>query len=274
MQPLLKQILEAKQEDVRTLYGYIDNDSECVLARAMNGELGPTGISLHDTLAKPGFHIIAEFKRVSPSKGALNTAVAIEQQVAAYLEHGAAAISVLTESTQFQGSLHDCQQVLTLVAERQVPVLRKDFIVDEIQLAESVVIGCDAVLLIAGILGDRLPSMLTRAQTLGIDVLLEVHSAEELAQARQLGAKSIGINNRDLNTFVVNPKHGLALIDAMGKADNEVLIGESGISDPSLAYEYQQAGFNGLLVGSVLMQAENPGAMLQMLRGGDNARAN
>src|SRR5262249_777489 len=147
-------------------------------------------------------NIIAEIKRASPSKGIINDAIDVAQTALTYQKGGACAISVLTEEQYFKGSIDDLKAVHKAV---EVPILRKDFIIDEYQIVEAAAAGADAILLIVAGLGfDRLRKFQTLAHDLGLDALVEVHTREEMETATNLGAKLVGVNNRDLRSFNVS----------------------------------------------------------------------
>ncbi len=217
-------------------------------------------------LGRPGAgrRIIAEVKRRSPSRGAIQPAADPVAVARAYEAGGAAAISVLTDARYFGGSLRDLEAVRAAVA---LPVLRKDFIIDPYQLAESALAGADAVLLIARALpGDRLRQLLDEATGLGLEALVEVHDEAELAAASAAGATVIGINNRDLASFAVDLDitRRLAPLAPAGA----VVVSESGITGPDDLAALEAAGAHAFLVGESLMRAADPAAALRALRGG------
>jgi indole-3-glycerol phosphate synthase len=210
-------------------------------------------------------NIIAEFKRRSPSKGLIRVDVSAPEMVRMYETGGAAAISVLTEEDHFEGSLDD---LLTIKKEVSLPILRKDFVVDEYQVFESAIAGADAVLLIVAALDDpclqRLRSL--AEEELRMDALVEVHSAEELSRAEGSGAKMIGVNNRDLKTFNVslNTSVELAAIAPAGCT----LVAESGLHSYADVRRLHELGFSGFLIGETLMKADHPDSALRQLMSG------
>jgi indole-3-glycerol phosphate synthase len=204
---------------------------------------------------KPHLAIIAEIKRNSPSKGKLAEITDSAELAQTYLEAGAAAISVLTESQSFSGGLDDLEKVSQRLHSSALPILRKDFIIDELQIVEAMLAGADAVLLIVSILGAKVKSLIQAAKNYGITALVEVHDLAELEIAVESGAIVIGVNNRNLNTLEVNPRHAFELIEEIPA--QLVRIAESGINTPELAKEYFQAGFNAVLIGEALVKAEN-----------------
>lgn len=215
-------------------------------------------------LQKDGINIIAEFKRRSPSKGMIRADANVVEIARAYQVGGAVAMSVLTEEDYFDGSLDDLRQVKSTV---DLPVLRKDFIVDEYQVYESAVRGADAILLIAAVLNDELLSRLRRLaeDELQMDALVEVHTSDEMKRAAACGAKLIGVNNRDLRTFEVSLDTSLSL--AREAPSEALLISESGLNSPADVQRLHDAGYRGFLIGETLMRADDPAAALRSFRG-------
>lgn len=211
-----------------------------------------------------GLAVIAEVKRASPSKGLINGGADPAVQAAAYERAGAACISVLTEEKFFKGSLEDLAAVAEAV---RIPVLCKDFIIDELQIDRALQAGASAVLLIAAALPEgRLAELYRYASDAGLDVLLEVHDAQEMDRALALGTPFIGINNRDLKTFRVDLARTEELAARAGKREGGFLISESGIVSPEDAARADRAGADGILVGEALMRSGDPEAMVQALR--------
>ncbi len=207
-----------------------------------------------ETLARPGIGVIAEFKRRSPSAGALREDAKLEDIVAAYERGGASALSVLTEEPNFAGSLDDLRLAR---ASCDLPILRKDFVVDPYQLYEARLAGADAVLLIVAALDQpTLASLHELATTLSLDVLVEVHDREELARAAAVGAKLIGVNNRDLRDFTVDIQRTFELLQEM--PPDATVVSESGIADAEQVAELERRGVSAVLVGETLMRAPNP----------------
>ena len=199
--------------------------------------------------------IIAEFKRASPSKGIINNQADVTDVTLAYADAGASALSVLTDSSFFGGSTAD---LVTARNANQIPVLRKDFMVDEYQVIEAKSLGADIILLIAAILTPQhLKTLAAQAKKLGLNVLLEVHNQEELQRSLCNDIDAIGVNNRNLVDFTVNVQHSYDLVKHI---PNQFLkISESGISNPQTIKELKQAGFNGFLIGENFMKTGNPG---------------
>ncbi|MEP7038988.1 MAG: indole-3-glycerol phosphate synthase TrpC [Acidobacteriota bacterium] len=207
-------------------------------------------------------NIIAEIKRASPSKGVINDKVDVAETARIYERGGACAISVLTEEDKFQGSLEDLK---TARANVSLPVLRKDFIFDEYQIYEAALNGADVILLIAAMLSDEKLIDLYRLaeQNLGLDVLVEVHTLDELERVKKIGAKIIGVNNRDLHSFEVSLDVSRKLIKHTPK--NALMIAESGLSTKDEILELRELGFAGFLIGETLMRSGNVAKELKTL---------
>ena len=222
-----------------------------------------------DALRAPGIGVIAEFKRRSPSAGALREDADLEEIVRAYERGGAVALSVLTEGPNFEGSLEDLRAARAACG---LPILRKDFIVDPYQLHEARAAGADAVLLIVAALGpEELESLHAGARAIGLDVLVEVHDGEELERALGQGADLIGVNNRDLRDFSVDMERTTRL---MGKIPPSVtVVSESGIATAEHLESLQRVGVHGVLVGEALMRSPDPEAALRDLRAFANPEA-
>jgi indole-3-glycerol phosphate synthase len=216
---------------------------------------------LRGALSRPGIGVIAEFKRRSPSAGKMGESPDVREVVGAYRRGGAAGLSVLTEGPNFGGSLDDLRLAR---AGSDLPILRKDFIVDPYQLHEALLAGADAVLLIVAALEDsELRSLQALAQALGLDVLVEVHDRDELGRALDTGADLIGVNNRDLRDFSVDVTRTSALMREI--PSTVTVVSESGISTPEQLRELQRVGVHGVLVGESLMRSADPEAALREL---------
>lgn len=210
-----------------------------------------------------GVGVIAEFKRRSPSAGTLREAPDPAQMAAAYARGGAAAISVLTEGPNFGGSLADLSAVR---AACELPLLRKDFIVDAYQLQEARAAGADAILLIvAALQSEELAALHAEARQAGLEVLVEVHDEHELAQTLELGAEIIGVNNRDLRDFSVDTARTERLMEQM--PPGVTVVSESGIASAEQLRRLGARGVHAVLVGESLMRAEDPAAALRALAG-------
>ena len=206
-------------------------------------------------------NIIAEFKRASPSNGVINNSINVAELTKTYGLAGAAAISVLTEEDHFRGSLEDLFTARTAV---DIPILQKDFFIDEFQIFESAAAGADAILLIVAALPvDQLGALQKVANDLGLDAIVEVHDVEEFEIANEIDAKIIGVNNRNLKTFEVSLDVSRDLSRLRSK--DLLLISESGISNSEQISELRALGYSGFLIGESLMRSEDPGAIIREL---------
>lgn len=205
--------------------------------------------------------VIAEIKPKSPSKGILKQELDVTAQAKAYEAGGAVGISVLTEPDYFGGNLENLAKVRQNI---RLPVLRKDFIIDNYQIHESAAYGADAVLLIVSCLGGRLPDFIELAENIDLEALVECHSRSEVEKAVDAGATLIGINNRDLRTMKVDLKITRELAKYVPK--DRILVSESGINTPDDVRFLLGSGAKAVLVGTVLMKAENVEQKLMELR--------
>ena len=213
---------------------------------------------------RSGVNIIAEIKRASPSKGPIRPDLDPGALASAYESGGAAAISVLTDTPWFMGSLEDLARARVAV---DLPVLRKDFIVSAYQVYESRAWGADAVLLIAGILsGGQMKALFHLSKSLGMDVLLEVHVEAEIATSMNVGARLIGINNRDLKSFKTDTRTAVRL--ARQLAPDQVPVAASGIHDKKDIEFNLAAGINTFLIGESLVRSRDPVKMLRKMTSG------
>jgi len=217
-------------------------------------------ISFHDAI-KDGSGIIAEHKRQSPSKGSFKCPATLEQVVKGYETAGASAISCLTDEPFFGGTLQDLEDARNFV---EIPILRKDFMVDLYQIHEARAYGADAILLIAACLNnEELTTLSMEALNLDLDILFEVHDLEELKRVKKVskGFKSnrcvIGVNNRDLKKFKTDIQISKDLLEHFPK--KALAISESGISDPEVVRELQDLGYRGFLIGENFMKTNDPG---------------
>ena len=196
--------------------------------------------------------IIAEFKRQSPSKGVINGVAKVAEVTQAYALFGAAGVSVLTDGPYFGGSLED----LSIAIQHPIPVLRKEFIIDEFQILEAKAYGASVILLIAACLTpDQTKVLASVAKKLGMEVLLELHDETELGHIGE-AVDFVGINNRSLKSFEVNIEHSLKLKDQLPKG--KLSIAESGIYDLATFNLLKKEGFDGFLMGEYFMKQENP----------------
>jgi indole-3-glycerol phosphate synthase len=238
--------------------------------------------SMKQSLLKSPTGIIAEFKRKSPSKGWIHADADPVQVVTQYAKGGAAASSILTDEKYFGGRLEFIQRVrqaLTAIPEegscrgKNLPLLRKEFIIDEYQLYEARLAGADAVLLIAADLHEaQYGELLKTAHSLGLEVLLEVHDPSELSYLQSGVPDMLGVNNRSLGTFLTDVQHSFDIAAQMQRAirslgllesDAPVLISESGIGNPSVVKLLREKGFRGFLIGECFMKDEDPGESLK-----------
>ena len=224
----------------------------------------PAGKDFQAALAAPGLSVIAELKQASPSKGLI--APGFEglylTKARQYEEGGAAAISCLTEPRFFLGSDEYLRQVRAAV---QLPILRKDFTVDAYQIYEAKCLGADAVLLICSLLSPaQLAEYLCQAHELGMSALVEAHDADEVGAALTAGAGIIGVNNRNLKDFSVNPLNSLRLREQIPQ--DKIFVAESGITKASDCAGLKAAGVQAVLVGEALMRSSDPAAMLREMR--------
>jgi indole-3-glycerol phosphate synthase len=258
----LSEIIARKREEVSELKSQTDATSLPEQALKIRGDTPRHRFrtTLQATDA-PIINVIAEFKRRSPSRGVIREDLSPRDAVRHYEHGGACAISVLTDA-QFGGSIDDLIAVRT---ETRLPILRKDFAIDPIQVYEAARAGADAILLICAVLDDsRLAELREIAEEeLGLDALIEVHTSEELHRALKIGANVIGVNNRDLRTFEVSTKTSEQII---AEAPPRVtMISESGLGSANQLRHLQALGYRGFLIGEMLMRADDPAAALRQL---------
>jgi indole-3-glycerol phosphate synthase len=259
---ILSQILDRKRDAVAQLRA--DPSSRGFSKRALEVRKNAEQHRLLRTLEchSPGVKIIAEFKRKSPSAGTIRDDLTVSEIVRFYDRGGAHAVSVLTDEHYFGGSITDLCAARSIT---KLPLLRKDFIIDRIQIFEAAIAGADAVLLIVAALDDiSLKQLVSVAEEeLGLDAVVEVHSADELKRALHAGARIIGVNNRDLGTFRVSLETSERLI---GEAPRDrIFISESGLQIAESLVRLSKLGFRGFLIGEALMRADNPETALRQL---------
>ncbi|MFD1096661.1 indole-3-glycerol phosphate synthase TrpC [Salegentibacter chungangensis] len=215
-----------------------------------------TSISLAELLRKSDTGIIAEHKRRSPSKSVINQDLNVQDVAKGYEEAGVSGMSVLTDGKYFGGSLED---LLYARASVEIPLLRKEFIIDEYQLLEAKAYGADVILLIAAVLDRKQIKTLSEfAKNLGLDVLLEVHNEEELEKSIMSSLDMLGVNNRNLKTFEVSTDTSKELSEKI--PSDFVKVSESGISSVEVIKDLKNYGFEGFLIGENFMKTEDPGA--------------
>lgn len=224
----------------------------------------PDVASFADALAAPGMGLIAEMKRASPSKGAIQAGARVAPIVSAYAAAGASAISVLTEPKWFGGSLDDLIEAHATV---DTPLLRKDFLVEPYQLVEARLAGASAALLIVAAFPDAgsIGAMIDAAQAVGLDTLVEVHDLADVATALAVGARIVGINNRNLHSLEVDLATSLSLRPKIPAG--VTVVAESGISTRGDVAQLEAAGVDAILVGEALMRVNDPGATAAELLG-------
>ena len=229
--------------------------------------------SLADAIASPGLAVIAEIKRASPSRGVIRADGDPASWLRRYESGGAAAVSVVTDGPFFGG---DGEMLRGLAPISSVPLLRKDFIIDPLQLFESFFLGADAVLLIAAALeGEALPRMISQAKELGMEALVEVHDEAELDRVLETEALLVGINNRDLTSFEVDlrtTERLVAHLDRREPRSRRLVVAESGVKNASDARFLRECGADAILVGEALMRSEAPEALVGALRGSPASR--
>ena len=260
MSDILQRILAVKAEEIASARAVVPESALRAQAAAASPPRDFT-VALRSKIAAGHAAVIAEIKKASPSKGVIRADFDPPSIATSYAAGGAACLSVLTDRQFFQGAPEYLQSAR---AASGLPVLRKDFIVDPYQVAESRAIGADCILLIVAALDDaQLGDLETAAMALGMAVLVEVHDAAELDRALRLRTPLIGINNRNLRTFEVSLDTTLDLLDRI-PADR-IVITESGIASREDTIRMRQHGVNAFLVGESLMRQADPGAALRAL---------
>jgi indole-3-glycerol phosphate synthase len=261
MKDILADIVARKREEIACQKAAVSPEQLREQAEVSLFERQRPRRSMRQALASSPTGIIAEFKRRSPSKGWIKQEAKPEVIVPAYAQAGASALSILTDEPYFGGALRDIRTVRPLV---DTPILRKDFIIDEYQLWQARIVGADAVLLIAACLTPELCSkLLTQAHRLGLEVLLEVHSESELPFITR-DVDMIGVNNRNLGSFVTEVENSFRLYPALREkaGSDAVLVSESGITDTDTINRLRTAGYRGFLIGERFMKTEQPAESL------------
>jgi indole-3-glycerol phosphate synthase len=262
MADILERIVAVKREEIAAGRARRSTASWREAAEARRDVRG-FGAALRAKIGAGHAGVIAEIKKASPSKGVLRERFVPADIAPSYARHGAAALSVLTDERFFQGSNAALEAAR---AACELPVLRKDFIVDPHQVFEARAIGADAVLLIAACLDDaQMADLEACALALGLDVLVEVHDRVELERALRLKTPLVGVNNRNLRTFEVSLQTTLDLLPAVPAG--RLLVTESGILGPDDVRRMRASGVNAFLVGEAFMRADDPGAALASLFG-------
>lgn len=255
---ILDKIVDARRESVAHRKRVLPD-----VALKMAAEKAAPPRDFADALTRAGYNIIAELKKASPSLGVIREDYAPSKLAAALESAGAAALSVLTEEEFFLGSLAHLKEAKKAV---QIPILRKDFIVDPWQVWEARAVGADAFLLIVAVLEDApLRELLELGRSLKMEPLVEVHSRAELDRAISAGARIIGVNNRDLRDFAVRLETSLELVEAIPEAC--IAVSESGLHTHADLARLRSAGFDAFLIGERLMKSPDPGEPLRELIG-------
>ena len=217
-------------------------------------------VSLTQKLQEPNASgIIAEFKRKSPSQGIINDTATVKETVLGYQQAEVCGVSILTDQQFFMGEKTDVEQARSLL---HIPILRKDFTLDEFQVLEARAMGADVILLIAAILNpEEILRLATFAHSLELEVLMEVHDGEELARSLNDSIDMVGVNNRNLKDFTVDIQTSLSLAENI--PDSFVKVAESGLSNPKEVIRLRNAGFQGFLMGQRFMETDNPARACQ-----------
>jgi len=249
---ILEQIIEVKKQEVaasKKIVSLAELEKTQSYARQARSV-----VNIYNNKRSTG--IIAEYKKASPSKGIINDRTPLENVVEAYARNGAAAISVLTDQQFFKGSLNDLKRAS--MASHGTPLLRKDFIIDEYQVAEAKVAGADLILLIAACLSpERVKELARYSKSAGLEVLLEIHNEQELVHLCD-DVDLVGVNNRDLKTFQVDIEHSIRLAKLI--PEGKIRIAESGIHSVETVKHLATSGFDGFLIGEHFMKQEDPAA--------------
>ena len=259
MKDILSEIIAHKQTEIELQKQTVSPEQLQEQAGIIIRENAAHRRSMKQALAASSTGIISEFKRRSPSKGWINEAARAEEKAA-----GAAALSILTDEKFFGGTLRDIRTARPLV---RIPILRKDFIIDEYQLLQACIVGADAVLLIASCLSpEQCSTLTTQAHELGLEVLLEIHSPSELSYINK-EVDMVGVNNRNLGSFVTDVENSFRIARQLREATHgpasPLLVSESGISDPETICRLRAAGFRGFLIGETFMKTATPGETLK-----------
>ena len=268
---ILSEIIAHKRTEVELQKQSVSPEQLREQVQKLMGSSSVPRHSMRQALASSPTGIIAEFKRRSPSKGWIYETAKAEEIPAAYETAGASALSILTDEKFFGGSLRDISTARPLV---DIPILRKDFIIDEYQLLQARIVGADAVLLIAACLTlNECTTLTTHAHALGLVVLLDIHNPSELPYINK-EVDMLGVNNRNLGTFVTDVKNSFRIARQLQQAigskkgasdvrNMPILVSESGISHPETIRSLRAAGFRGFLIGEAFMKTDRPGDTLK-----------
>lgn len=256
----LEALIAEKQKEIAKLF------KDETLLSTLKSDRQPSTV-FADALQDLPFTIIAEVKRRSPSLGEIASISDPLSLALRYCQGGAAAISVLTDTKGFGGKLDDLAAIASGLKNDSLkqPVMRKDFIVHPLQLAEAVQAGAHAVLLIASVLGKDLKPMLKETQRLGLEALVEVHDLHDLELALEAGSKIIGVNRRNLKTFTIDTTVAETLRSRIPR--DRIAVAESGIQSAEEAHQMRDLGFHAVLVGEALVKASDPKALIKTMEG-------
>ncbi len=256
----LEALVTEKQKEIAKLF------KDETLLSILKHDRAPSTV-LYNALQKLPFTLIAEVKRRSPSLGEIASITDPLSLALTYCQGGAAAISVLTDTNGFGGNLDDLVAVSSGLKKGYLkqPVMRKDFIIHSLQLAEAVRAGANAVLLIASVLGKELKSMLKETKRLGLEALVEVHDVHDLDLSLEAGAQIIGVNRRNLKTFTID----IAIAETLSRMipGDRISVAESGIKSAEDARRMRELGFHAVLVGEALVRSSDPKALINAMRG-------
>ena len=256
MADILQSIVEAKRREVERLKVEVP-----ITELEKRIETQQPALNLAGALFGESIRIIAEVKKASPSKGLLREDFSPKSLAKTYADNGAAAISVLTNADHFQGSIQHLRAVHSVANPRKIPVLRKEFIFDEYQIYEARAHGADAILLIVAMLTpERLRTLMDLSQKFWMQCLVEIHDETELKAALNAGAEIVGINNRDLRTFITDLEVTERLASKM--PFGKIIVSESGISNREHLQRIKSAGAHAALIGEALVTAPDVGAKL------------
>lgn len=262
MENLLEKILKYKEQEVNALKEEVAADPDHPIHEILDKGRPFKKRFFETSLKEPGLAVIAEVKRKSPSEGIIGEIPSAADLAILYAEGGAAAISVLTDGPSFGGSLADLEAVRE---KSPLPLLRKDFTIDPIQIAEAAASGANAVLIIVAAVKDKTKALIQEAERMGMEALVEVTNEEELTIAVAADARIIGVNNRDLKTFKVDIQTALKLKSFM--PDYVASVAASGIKGPEDAKKMREAGYDAILVGQSIVESNDPRSYIKQLRG-------
>ncbi|MCB1075176.1 MAG: indole-3-glycerol phosphate synthase TrpC [Simkania sp.] len=262
MENLLEKILKYKEQEVNALKEEVAANPDHPIHEILDKGRPFKKRFFEASLKEPGLAVIAEVKRKSPSEGTIGEIPSAADLAILYAEGGAAAISVLTDGPSFGGSLADLEAVRE---KSPLPLLRKDFTIDPIQIAEAAVSGANAVLIIVAAVKDKTKALIQEAERMGMEALVEVTNEEELTIAVAADARIIGVNNRDLKTFKVDIQTALKLKSFM--PDYVASVAASGIKGPEDAKKMREAGYDAILVGQSIVESNDPRSYIKQLRG-------